>query len=288
MKEFRPSSLNEVFGQEHLKPILHRWINDLSQVPQSLLLHGPYGMGKTSIARILASKIASESDIHEMNAAAARGIDDVRAIAEDTVFSGLSGNKVYIIDELHMMTPQAQSALLKVIEEPQPGIYFMLCTTDYAKLLDTIRSRCTKLELRLLSESEGMALIDHVGGKDLPENLKTQIFLASGGHARDIVKQTMVGLSNPTAITSIVVNINESVNILAKWFQGQAVDVWQVLNLDEPGMKQLNDYVADNPTILGNYMTKDNYHNILLQRANATLYLISQKQRLLHLILLRY
>jgi DNA polymerase III gamma/tau subunit len=286
-QEFRPQKIEEIFGQEHIKPMLYRWLSNPQEIPKSILLHGPYGCSKTTIARMLAKTLAHEQDIMEMNAAAARGIDDVRDIADNTAFSGLSGNKVYIIDELHMMTPAAQSALLKVIEEPKEGIYFILCTTDYAKLLDTIRSRCTKLEVKLLTEQEAFSLMQFLNPQ-ISEDLMVNIYLASGGHARDIVKSVAVGISHPQVITQAVANIASAQSAIAKWYKGENSEVWAVLAADESALRMLCDYVCDNPAILGAYFTKENYHQLLVQRANSLLYLVTQKQRYIHAISLRY
>jgi hypothetical protein len=286
-QEFRPAKIEEIFGQEHLKPMLYRWVNNPAEIPKAILLHGPYGCAKTTIARILAKTVASEQDTHEMNAAAARGIDDVRDIADSTSYSGLSGNKVYIIDELHSMTAAAQSALLKVIEEPKEGIYFILCTTDYAKLLDTIRSRCTKLEVKLLSEQEAFSLMRFLD-PNISEDLMVNIYLSSGGHARDIVKSVSVGMTHPQVIMNAVINITNAQNAVAGWFKGDQVDPWAALSVEESALRMLCDYVCDNPAVLGPYFTKENYHQLLQQRANAILYLISQKQRYIHIISLRF
>ena len=116
---FRPDDLGKIFGQDHLLELLVSWLEDVSKIPRSILFSGGYGTGKTSIARIFANHLVSNKiDIKEINAADARGIDDVRGWAESAKFSPLGEKaKVYIIDELHMMTGSAQSALLKVIEE---------------------------------------------------------------------------------------------------------------------------------------------------------------------------
>lgn len=187
---FRPTDVGQIFGQDHLQELLISWFEDTTQIPQSLLLSGPYGVGKTSIARMVASRITTLSeDLSEINAADARGIDDVRAWIESARFSPFgSGGKVYIIDELHQMTNTAQSALLKVIEEPPKGIYFFLCTTSPSKLLPTIRSRCTNLELKLFKPQDTIDLLSFVFRNKLSLEVKEAIHMKTGGHARDAVK----------------------------------------------------------------------------------------------------
>lgn len=290
--KFRPTKVEELFGQQHLHDLLRKWLDQPDTIPQSLLIHGPYGTGKTSIARILADRLVSNpTDINEMNAAASRGIDDVRAIAEDTAFHALGKAKVYIIDELHQMTPAAQQALLKVIEEPKPDTYFILCTTDYEKLVPMIRSRCSKIQVNPLGEQDAMALIDHVGGKDLAPNIKYDIFLASDGHARDIVKMVGMAQVQPRTVSAIATNIRNAQEMLAGWLNGTVNDPSPLLQVDEQGAKMLADNVCDNPF---SYLMPYQHHlfsiytNLLKSRADGTLYLVSHKQRLQQIVMLRY
>jgi len=291
MKDFRPSKLSEVFGQEHLKPIINKWLNNPADIPKAILFHGPYGCTKTTFARMLANALASNpSDIQEINAANTNGIDDVRAIAEDTLFSGFGTAKVYILDEFHSMTKQAQEALLKVIEEPKEGIYFIFCTTDVQKLIPTIRSRCTALEVRKLSETEAFALMKFLN-PEITEDLMTTIYMSADGHARDIVKAVSVGMANPQAIQQLAVNISNAQNIIHDYFnpkEGSTANPWELVNADESYLRMLCDQVCDNPSILGNYFNKDNYQQMLVNRANSLVFLITQKQRFIHLISLRY
>jgi DNA polymerase III gamma/tau subunit len=290
-KEFRPSKLSEVFGQEHLKPIINKWINNPKDIPKALLFHGPYGCTKTTFARMLANVLASNpSDIHEINAANTNGIDDVRAIADDTLFAGFGTAKVYILDEFHSMTKQAQEALLKVIEEPKEGIYFMFCTTDVQKLIPTVRSRCTALEVRTLSETEAFALMKFLS-PEITEDMMVSVYMSSGGHARDIVKAVSVGLVNPQAIQQLAVNISNAQSVIHEYFnpkEGGNANPWELLNADESYLRMLCDQICDNPSILGSYFNKENYQAMLVNRANSLVFLISQKQRFLHLISLRY
>lgn len=186
---WRPAHIDEVFGQDHLKPILKSWIEDPNKIPKSLLLHGPYGDGKTSVARILASCLADKGDILETNAAEQRGIDDVRQIADSTRFAGFGGNKVYILDELHELTKNAQSALLKVIEEPPEGIYFILCTTNPSSLQPMIRSRCHKLEFQNFNKDTCWQLTSYLTQNQIDRETSDLIYLNAEGHGRDIVKE---------------------------------------------------------------------------------------------------
>jgi DNA polymerase-3 subunit gamma/tau len=142
-RKYRPQTWNDVLGQESVVEILQTAIKDTS-FPHALLFAGTRGTGKTSVARIFAREIgARPEDLYEIDAASNRGVDDVRALREEvTSMPFTSPYKVYIIDEVHMLTKEAFNALLKTLEEPPHHVVFILATTELEKLPDTIVSRC--------------------------------------------------------------------------------------------------------------------------------------------------
>ena len=148
-RKYRPRSLGEVTGQEHVTKLLSHSLA-LDRVAHAYLFTGPRGTGKTSIARIMAHEInglpySSESahlDIIEIDAASNNGVDDIRDLREKVQFAPSSAKKkVYIIDEVHMLSKPAFNALLKTLEEPPEHVVFILATTDVDKLPQTIVSR---------------------------------------------------------------------------------------------------------------------------------------------------
>lgn len=148
-RKYRSKSLSEVIGQEHITTTLQHAIEQ-GKISHAYLFTGPRGVGKTSVARILAHEVnalpytddATDLDIIEIDAASNRRIDDIRDLREKITIAPLKTTyKVYIIDEVHMLTPESFNALLKTLEEPPAHVIFILATTEVHKLPATIISR---------------------------------------------------------------------------------------------------------------------------------------------------
>lgn len=169
-RKYRSKSLTEVVGQDHITSVLTKSL-EKGKVAHAYLLTGPRGVGKTSIARILAHEInqlpyvedATHLDIIEIDAASNNGVEDVRDLREKVQIAPVSASKkVYIIDEVHMLSKSAFNALLKTLEEPPEHIVFILATTDVDKLPATIISRTQQFHFRAIdvaSASEHLAKI---------------------------------------------------------------------------------------------------------------------------------
>ena len=177
-RKYRSRSLDEVLGQDHVTNILRRALEQ-GKIAHAYLLTGPRGVGKTSVARILAHEInqlpydedASHLDIIEIDAASNNGVDDIRALREKAQVAPVSApKKIYIIDEVHMLSKPAFNALLKTLEEPPAHVVFILATTDANKLPATILSRVQQFffrpipadimarQLMTIAEKEGFAI----------------------------------------------------------------------------------------------------------------------------------
>ena len=155
-RKYRSRSLDEVLGQDHVTSILRRALEQ-GKIAHAYLLTGPRGVGKTSVARILAHEInhlpydddSSNLDIIEIDAASNNGVDDIRTLREKAQVAPVSApKKVYIIDEVHMLSKSAFNALLKTLEEPPEHVVFILATTDADKLPATILSRVQQFFFR--------------------------------------------------------------------------------------------------------------------------------------------
>jgi len=166
-KKYRPRLFKRVIGQEGIVKTLSKMIKS-ETVPHTILFSGPSGCGKTTLARILAKKLdCSNADLNEINCADFRGIDMVRDIRDSSGLCALAGgNRVWIIDEAHQLSSQAQHAFLKLLEDTPSHVFFFLATTSPNKLLPTIRNRCTTFVVKELSTELLETLVDSICKKE--------------------------------------------------------------------------------------------------------------------------
>ena len=175
-RRWRPESFADLVGQEHISRTLSRAVTS-GQTSHAYLFTGPRGTGKTSTAKILARALncaegptltpcgvcdscrsisdGSSMDVVEIDAASNRGIDEIRDLRESVKFAPTAGRyKIYIIDEVHMLTTEAFNALLKTLEEPPERVIFILATTEPHKVPATIQSRCQRYDFHRITVTE--------------------------------------------------------------------------------------------------------------------------------------
>ena len=218
-RKWRPQALNEVAGQEHVTQTLLQALAT-GRVSHAYLFSGPRGTGKTSTGRILAKAVncltnghgepcnqcavcqsitqGNSMDVVEVDAASNRGIDDIRSLREKVAFvPGSARYKVYIIDEVHMLSEPAANALLKTLEEPPPHVIFILATTDPHKMPATILSRCQHFQFHRLTQtavSTRLAFVCEKEGITAPPEALHLIARSSTGSLRDaenLLEQTV-------------------------------------------------------------------------------------------------
>ncbi len=191
--KYRPKTLDEIVGNEDLVEVLKSQLSGKKPLPRSILLHGPTGCGKTTIARIVANELGVKgSDLKEIDSADFRGVDTIRDIRKQSAYKPLEGPyRVWILDECHKLTGDAMSALLKALEDTPKHIYYILCTTDPQKLLPTIRGRCSQLQVKPLTDREMKILLRRVvkaEDESIAKEVYDQITQDSMGYPRNALQ----------------------------------------------------------------------------------------------------
>ena len=209
-QEFRPQQFKDVAGQDLVKDLLKAIVKNPDTAPKSIILQGEYGTGKTTCARIFAkalncknktkdgdacgqcefckSNIENTIYYDEFDSAMTGNVSDIKELKQTFYFDKTLGYKVIVLDEAQLMTPQAQSALLKVLEESNSGIFFVMCTTHIDKILPTIRSRSLKIRFDLINKEDiknNLLSIVSKKGISINDNILDIIIDRSDGHLRD-------------------------------------------------------------------------------------------------------
>ena len=226
-RKYRPQKIDDIVGQTHIKKALSNAI-ELNKIAHAYLFTGPRGTGKTSTARILAKSLncvngptvtpceECESckaitntvpiDVIEMDAASNRSVDDAREILEKVNYAPVHGKyKIYIIDEVHMLTDAAFNALLKTLEEPPQNVIFILATTEAHKVLPTIISRCQRYDFKRITTND---IIEHLKKIAQKENIKI-----SDGAISVIAKSAAGGMRDSLSLLDQVSNMGSSEEI---------------------------------------------------------------------------
>ena len=188
-RKYRPQNFNTVVGQQHITTTLKNAIRN-NQLAHAFLFCGPRGVGKTTCARILAKTInctnqtadgeacntcnscvsfdaGTSMNIHELDAASNNSVDDIRALVEQVRFAPQAGKyKVYIVDEVHMLSSSAFNAFLKTLEEPPPYAIFILATTEKHKILPTILSRCQIFDFKRITNNDTVEHLQEIVDKE--------------------------------------------------------------------------------------------------------------------------
>jgi DNA polymerase-3 subunit gamma/tau len=252
-RQYRPQKFNDLIGQEHIRTILKNAVKD-GRISHAYLFTGPRGTGKTSSARILARAInclnpedgepcntceictsalnESLTDIIEMDAASHTGVDEMRDLIEKAQFSPSSAKrKVYIIDEVHMLSKSAFNALLKTLEEPPTNTHFILATTEAHKVIATIVSRCQRFDFHRIGDADIVNALKQISEtekiKAEPEALELIAINAHGGMRDAISLFEQMAYNGKLTREMIVKNLGlagmESVKLFVEAVKGKRI-----------------------------------------------------------------
>jgi len=245
-RRYRPRRFSELKGQDHVVKALREAVRE-GREGQAYLFSGPRGTGKTTTARILAKVLNCENvvdgepccecescvavergtsyDVHELDAASNRGIDNMRELIERVALGSSGRHKVYILDEVHMLTPGAAATLLKTLEEPPPHVVFVLATTDPQKVIETIRSRTQHLQFHLLptdTMAEHVRWVADDAGLDLPQAALDAALVQGGGSVRDTLSALELLVSTGGDVDDVV-DLDEFMLALVERDAGRAL-----------------------------------------------------------------
>ena len=231
-RKYRPQTLETLVGQEHIKKTLTSAI-ELGKISHAYLFTGPRGTGKTSTARILAKSLNCTNgpttkpcgecasckditnsipiDVIEIDAASNRKVEDTQNILEKVQYVPVNGKfKIYIIDEVHMLTNHAFNALLKTLEEPPENVIFILATTEVHKVLDTIKSRCQRFDFRRITTDDIVKHLRYISNQEkinITDDALFAIAKNSAGGMRDSIslldQLSILGISKEITVEDV-------------------------------------------------------------------------------------
>ena len=287
--KYRPSNFENVVGQEHVTKTLKNSILD-KKIPSAILFCGPRGVGKTSCARIFAREINDFNstddlsfNIFELDAASNNKVEDIRDLIDKVRIPPQSGKyKVYIIDEVHMLSKNAENAFLKTLEEPPPYIVFILATTEKNKILPTILSRCQIYDFNRISENEIFENLKQICNKEevtFEDEALNIIAKKSDGSLRDslTILDRVISFTNKKISlkeTSAILNVLDDetyIEIVDNTINGFLVKVITIFN-------ELNDKGFDEKEFM--IGLANHFRNLLIVKSSSSENLISNKSSL--------
>jgi DNA polymerase-3 subunit gamma/tau len=292
-RKYRPQSFSEIVGQDAIVTTLRNQLKN-GKIGHAYLFCGMRGTGKTSTARVFAKSLNCEKgpaeepcnvcascqaisngsmiDVIEMDAASNRGIDDVRDLREKVNFAPSEGRyKIYIIDEVHMLTSEAFNALLKTLEEPPAYVVFILATTEPNKLPSTILSRCMRFDFTRISTTEIVARLKEIV-KDLNISAQENALAQIAGHSQGSVRDALSLLDKALAFSGGKLTYEDILTLLGAVRREVFFDISEaVIRCDITSVMNIVDELAKQGKDLFRFMddTLNHFRNLLMTCLNV-------------------
>jgi DNA polymerase III subunit gamma/tau len=248
-KKHRPGTFQAMKGNKKILSTIEKSLEDEKKIPSAFLFHGETGTGKTTLARVIKRFLEIDDlDYKEINAGDDRGIDAIRSIIKTTHYAPVqSAYKLYVVDEAHKLTNDAQNALLKPLEDTPKKVIFILLTTEPNKIIKAVQGRCQMYQLSLLTDKEMEMLLIRTAkkeGEKLEEEVLEQIINDALGHPRnalqileqvlnadpedrlDMAKQTAAEVSESIALCKALLSggAKKKIRTILKGLKGQDVE----------------------------------------------------------------
>ena len=288
--KWRPKNFDEIIGQDTIVATLKNAIQK-NRLAHAYLFSGPRGVGKTSTARILAKALNCKGgptvnpcsacpaciditggrslDVIEIDGASNTGVENIRDLRESVKFAPVSGKfKIYIVDEVHMLSDSAFNALLKTLEEPPPYVKFIFATTLPHKVIATILSRCQRFDFRRISVMETIAQLERIVREEKIEIDKEVLFAiakSSDGSLRDAESI----LDQLISFTKDEVSLEDVISMLGLVEQDTLFDITdKIINKDARGALELFNNIIDRGKDIGNFLTNliEHFRNLMIAK----------------------
>jgi DNA polymerase III subunit gamma/tau len=288
--KWRPKNFDQIIGQDAVVSTLKNAIQK-DRLAHAYLFSGPRGVGKTSAARILAKALNCKDgptitpcsncpsckdiaqgrslDVIEIDGASNRGIDEIRTLRENVKFAPTQGKyKIYIIDEVHQITPEGFNALLKTLEEPPPFVKFIFATTHPHKVIPTILSRCQRLDFRRISVMEIISQLEKIVQDEkieIDKNVLFAIAKASDGSLRDAESI----LDQLIAFSKDAVSLKDVVSMLGLVEQDALFDIAdRIINKDARGALESLNSIIDSGRDMANFLLSliEHFRNLMIAK----------------------
>lgn len=288
--KWRPQNFDEIVGQQTIVATLKNAIQK-NRLAHAYLLSGPRGVGKTSTARILAKALNCKNgptvspcgkcpscleisknrslDVIEIDGASNRGIDEIRALRENVKFAPTQGKyKIYIIDEVHQITPEGFNALLKTLEEPPPYVKFFFATTHPHKVIPTILSRCQRLDFRRISTIEIIAQLEKIAAQE-KVNIDKQVLFALAKASDGSLRDAESVLDQLISFAQDKISLEDVISMLGVIEQDTLFNITdKIIDKDARGALELVNKSIDEGKDIGNFLVNfiEHFRNLMIAK----------------------